>query len=157
MCAILFPARVPLLACPAVPVCGELISHIQPFGGQAMNGRQVGVLLWRIELIVSAMVTGKRQFMDVARIVVMPHLFSMSRSPFHAHNHFHNGHCWTSQQWHPCAGYARRNSRLRKSQYRTSQSNTTSLPQVTSSKDSSGNSGGKTCGQKPRVTKQNNG
>ena len=34
-------------------VLGRLMSLVQPFGGQAMNGRQAGVLLRRIEQIVS--------------------------------------------------------------------------------------------------------
>jgi hypothetical protein len=33
----------------------------------------------------------------------MPDSFSMPQSSFHTHNIIHNGHCWTSQQWHPSA------------------------------------------------------
>ena len=47
------------------------------------------------------MVAGKRQFMDVAGIMVMPNSLSMSQRPFHVSHHSNNEHCWTSQQWHP--------------------------------------------------------
>jgi hypothetical protein len=48
------------------------------------------------------MVAGERQFVNVA--VVVPDSFSMSRSAFRARHFIHNGHCWTSQQWHPATG-----------------------------------------------------
>ena len=47
------------------------------------------------------MIRRKRQFVDVAGIMVMPYSFSMSPSRFHADHRHNDGHCWTSQQWHP--------------------------------------------------------
>jgi hypothetical protein len=154
--------RVPLLACPAVPVISALIGCVEPFGRQTVNSRQRRVLLGRIEQVVPstrplpahgpldksatngimmqvvdggqpvtmpfhcpidavgqhppphvvgqerpAMIARERQFADVAGVVVMPNPFSMSRSRFHALNHIHNEHCWTSQQWHPRAYFRR--------------------------------------------------
>jgi len=48
-----------------------------------------------------AMIRRKRQFVDVAGIMVMPYSFSMSPSPLHANHRHNDGHCRTSQRWHP--------------------------------------------------------
>jgi len=49
------------------------------------------------------MIRRKRQFVDVAGIMVMPYSFSTSRSPLHANHRNNDGHCRTSQRWHPAA------------------------------------------------------
>ena len=49
------------------------------------------------------METGKRQFVDMAGVVVVGYSFSMSWRAFHAAYPTATRHCWTSQQWHPRA------------------------------------------------------
>ncbi|MGA2033975.1 MAG: hypothetical protein ABSG68_17140 [Thermoguttaceae bacterium] len=45
--------------------------------------------------------TGKRQFVDIARVVIVADSFALRWWPSHAGHFTPNRHCWTSQQWHP--------------------------------------------------------
>jgi hypothetical protein len=63
------------------------------------------------------METGKRQFVDLAGVVVMAYSFSMSWRAFHAAYPIATRHCWTSQHWHPRAvAHTRGGSVLKSSQ-----------------------------------------
>jgi hypothetical protein len=49
------------------------------------------------------MIAGKRQFVDMTGVVVMPDRLSMPWAVSHVPNLTVTPHCWTSQQWHPRA------------------------------------------------------